>query len=106
LISQLSFISLLSIEMLSDCVISGLYMRVLKLTLKNLISVNFFSIFILFQCEASGRSLLTSGRISVRTVLFWSPDGNGAQSSGRDLVESGRSRQPPDGRLVKPFGRV
>jgi len=35
------FISLFSIEMLSDCVISGLYMRVLKLTWKNLISVNF-----------------------------------------------------------------
>jgi hypothetical protein len=41
LISQLSFISLFSIEMLSDCVISGLYMRVHKLTWKNLIFVNF-----------------------------------------------------------------
>jgi len=41
LISQLSFISLLSIEMLSDCVISGLYMHVLKLTWKILIYVNF-----------------------------------------------------------------
>jgi hypothetical protein len=30
--SQLSFISLFSFEMLYDCVISGLYMRVLKLT--------------------------------------------------------------------------
>jgi len=32
LYSQLSFISLPSFEMLSDCVISRLYMRVLKLT--------------------------------------------------------------------------
>jgi len=30
--SQLSFISMLSFEMLFDCVISGLYMPVLKLT--------------------------------------------------------------------------
>jgi hypothetical protein len=42
----------------------------------------------------------------VRTALSWSPDGNGAQSSGRYLVESRRSRQPPGGRLVKPSGRA
>jgi hypothetical protein len=41
LYSQLSFISLPSFEMLSDCVISRLYMRVLKLTREKLISVNF-----------------------------------------------------------------
>jgi hypothetical protein len=37
----IDFSTLFSIEMLSDCVINGLYMRVLKLTWKNLISVNF-----------------------------------------------------------------
>jgi hypothetical protein len=40
----------------------------------------------------------------VRTVLFWSPNGNGAQSSRRDLLASGRVRQLPEGRLVKPSG--
>jgi len=33
----------------------------------------------------------------VRTALSWSPDGYEAQSSGQDLIESGRMRQPPDG---------
>jgi hypothetical protein len=42
--SQLSFISLHSFEMLPDCVISGLYMRVLKLTLEKLFC-KFFSSF-------------------------------------------------------------
>jgi hypothetical protein len=61
--------------MLSDCVISGLYVRVLKLTLKKFDFYEFFSIFLLFQCEAFGRSLLTFVRIS-------GPDGT--------LLESGR----------------
>jgi hypothetical protein len=34
-----------SFEMLSDCVISGLYMRVLKLTWENFDFCKFFSVF-------------------------------------------------------------
>jgi hypothetical protein len=74
--SQLSFISLLSFEMLSVCVISGLYMLVLKLTWEKLISVNFPQFFF-FQCEASGQSLLASGRVVFSLsgrYFFWSPD--------------------------------
>jgi len=61
--SQLSFISLFSFEMLSDCVINWLYMRILTLTWENLIYVNFSSVFLVFQCGVSGRSLLASGRV-------------------------------------------
>jgi len=51
--------------MISDCIISGLHMRVLKLTLKNLISENFPNF--------SDVSVW-----SVRTVVSWRPDGDGA----------------------------
>jgi hypothetical protein len=80
--------------MLSDCVISGLYMRVLKLTWKNLIYVNFpqFSVVSVWSVRTVSIGVQTdkwSGRYSL------SPDGNGAQSSGRDLIASGRARQTP-----------
>jgi hypothetical protein len=48
--------------MLSDCVISGLYMRVLKLTWKNLISVNFPQFSDAFSVEHPDG-------------LYWRPDG-------------------------------
>jgi hypothetical protein len=51
--------------MLSDCVFSRLYMHVLKLTWEKLISIN-FPLFYVFQCEASGLSLLASGRVDFR----------------------------------------
>jgi hypothetical protein len=86
--------------MLSDCVINGLYMRFLKLIWKNLISVNFPQ----FSDVSMWRVRTVS--IGVLTVLFLSPDGNGAQSSGQDLLASRRARQPPGGRLVKPSGRA
>jgi len=57
--------------MLSDCVISWLYMHVLTLTWENFISVKFSSVFLVFQCGASGRSLLASGRVE-----FSSSDGS------------------------------
>jgi hypothetical protein len=73
--------------MLSNCVISWLYMCVLTLTWGNLISINFPQFFLVFQCGASGRSTLTSGRTS-------GPEGT--------LLESGRGWSPhvrtgPDG---------
>jgi hypothetical protein len=49
--SQLSFISLLSFEMLSDCVISGLYMRVLKLTWEQIDFYKFSSVLWCFSVE-------------------------------------------------------
>jgi hypothetical protein len=62
--------------MLSDCVISGLYMRVLKLTWKNLISVNFpqFSVVSLWSVRTVSIGVRTdkwSGRYSlgVRTGM-------------------------------------
>jgi hypothetical protein len=61
LYSQLSFISLRSFEMLSDCVINGLYMRVLKMTWEKLNSINFSSVFYLSVW-------------SVRTDLFLCPN--------------------------------
>jgi len=51
--------------MLSDCVISGLYMRVLKLTWKNLFSVNFPQFYDVLVW-------------SVWTVVSWRLDGYGA----------------------------
>jgi hypothetical protein len=72
LYSQLSFISLPSFEMLSDYVISRLYMRVLKLTWEKLISVKFSLVFLMFQCGASRQSLLGSGRVELIH-----PDGSG-----------------------------
>jgi hypothetical protein len=51
--------------MLSHCVISGLYMRVLKLTWKNLISVNFPQVSY-FQCKVFGR---TYSYVQTSTVL-------------------------------------
>jgi len=59
--SDLSFTSLNSFEMLSDCFISWLYMRVLKLTSGKIFSANFPQ-FLSFQCEASRRSLFASER--------------------------------------------
>jgi len=78
LISQLSLISLLSIEMLSDCVISGLYMRVLKLTWKNLISVNF--------PQFSVVSVWSVRMVSIGVQTDKSQDGT--------LLESGREWSP------------
>jgi len=59
--SQLSFISLLSFEMLPDCVISGLYMRVLKLTWEKL---NYANISLVFYLSLW----------SIRTELFLRPN--------------------------------
>jgi hypothetical protein len=44
----------------------------------------FFSAFLVFQCGASGRSTLTSGRTG-------GPDGDRAHMSGQDLTESRRA---------------
>jgi hypothetical protein len=73
--------------MLSDCVISWLYLHVLTLTWENLIFVKFSSFFLVFQCRVSGRSLLASG-----WVEFNSSDGarfgvrtDGVLQSGRNL---------------------
>jgi hypothetical protein len=62
--------------MLSDCVISGFYMRVLKLTWKNLISVNFpqFSVVSVWSVRTVSIGVRTdkwSGRYSlgVRTRM-------------------------------------
>lgn len=49
--------------MLTNCVITWLYIHVLTLTWENLISVKFSSVFLVFQCGASGRSLLAFGRV-------------------------------------------
>jgi hypothetical protein len=88
--SQLSFISLLSFEMLFDCVINGLYMRVLKLTWEKLNSTNFSSIFYFSVW-------------SVRTVLFTSkrarhqrPDGKVTHPKARDLSVYFRGSACPD----------
>jgi hypothetical protein len=56
--------------MLSDCVISWLYMHVLTLTWENFISLKFSSVFLVFQCGASGPvefSSSDSSRFGVRT---------------------------------------
>jgi hypothetical protein len=52
--------------MLSDCAISGLYMCVLKTDMRKKLNLANSSVFYFFQCGASGRSLLASGR-------EWSP---------------------------------
>jgi hypothetical protein len=64
--SQLSFISLLSFEMLPDCVISGLYMRVLKLTLEKIIFLQIFLKFQIFSVKCVDGLILTS---KTRAVL-------------------------------------
>jgi hypothetical protein len=48
----------------------------------------FFSAFLVFQCGASRRSTLTSGRTGGSDGSLWSPDGDGAHMSGQDLTES------------------
>jgi hypothetical protein len=73
--------------MLFDCVINGLYMRVLKLTWKNLISLIFPQFYDVSVW-------------SVRTVVSWHPDGDGAQSSGQELTNV-QTRAASIGRTVK-----
>jgi hypothetical protein len=75
-------------EMLSDCVISWLYMRVLTLTWGNLISVNFPLFFWCFSVECPDGLHWRPDGLVVRTALSWSPDGDGAHMSGQDLTES------------------
>jgi hypothetical protein len=47
-----------SFELLFDCFISYLYMRVLKLTLGKIIFLQIFSLNFVFRCEASGQNWL------------------------------------------------
>jgi hypothetical protein len=103
--SQLSFISLLSFEMLSDCIINGLYMRVLKLTWEKLIFVHFPQ-FSVFQCEASGRSLLTSGLVDFRCpddFLFESERAELSCPDGIWLRSDARSNQRLDGKDISSW---
>jgi hypothetical protein len=80
--------------MFSDWVIGRLYMRVLN-----------FPQFSVFQCEASGRSLLASGRVELHSSdhIFSSPDRRSlvvrvgsvyvrthAATNGRTVVKCGR----------------
>jgi hypothetical protein len=89
-VSTLPFISLLIFEMLSDCVISWLCMRILTLTWENLISVNFSQFFWCFSVERPDGLHWRPDELVVRTALPWSPDWDGANMSGQDLTESGR----------------
>lgn len=107
--SQLSFVFLFSFEMLSDCVISRLCMRILTLTWENLISVKFFSVFLVLQCGASRRSLLVSGRLGfsrsdvsllesepnwslvIRTSRVVRPDARWLHCSDSFSISSGRA---------------
>jgi hypothetical protein len=68
-------------EMLSDCVISWLYMRVLTLTWGNLISLNFPQLFWCFSVERPDG-------------LHWRPDGSPLESGRR---WSPHVRTGPDG---------
>jgi hypothetical protein len=84
--------------MLSNCAISRLYMRVLKTDMRKIDFCKFFS-FLLFQCGASGRSLLASERISRSddTLLEfgreWSPIvWTLAVTSGRTVSNTVRTR--------------
>jgi hypothetical protein len=92
-------------EMFSDCVIRWLYMCVLTLTWGNLIYVNFSQFFRCFSVERPDGLHWRPNGLVVRTALSWSPNESRAQSSGQDLIESGRMRQPSGGRWVKPSGR-
>jgi hypothetical protein len=82
--SKLSFISLHSFEMLSDCFIIWLYMHVLKLILGKIFSANFSLSFCLFSVKRlNGLSWRPDGRgsvgqtvmLHVRTRVLWRPDG-------------------------------
>jgi hypothetical protein len=77
--------------MLSDCVISGLYMRVMKLTRKYLISVNFPQFFDVSVW-------------SVRTVSIgvWTDKWSGRYSLG---VRTGLEPNRPDGTCLHPDAR-
>jgi hypothetical protein len=86
--SELSLISLLGFEMLFDCFISRLYMRVLKLTLGKNNLCKFFPQFLSFQCEASGRPLLASRQV----WLSW-PDSSVTRPDARCS----------DGRMVRLY---
>jgi len=77
--------------MLSDCVISWLCMRILTPTWENLISVNSSQLFWCFSVEHPDGLHWRSDGLVVRTVLPWSPDGEGAHMSGQDLTESRRA---------------
>jgi len=77
--------------MLSDCVISWLYMRLLTLTWENLISVNSSQLFWCFSVERPDGLYWHPDGLVVQTVLPWSPDGDGAHMSRQDLTESRRA---------------
>jgi hypothetical protein len=112
--SQLSFISLLSFEMLSDCVISGLYMRILKLTWEKIDFCEFSLVFWCFNverpngysCPPNGWSLVvrtgsvyirTHAAINDRSIRITLPDAH-------DLSAWFRGSARPDG-VNTPSGR-
>jgi len=75
LISQLSFISLFSIEMLFDCVISGLYLHVSETYLTKFDFCEFSSVFRCFNVERPDCSFLASGKDLIASGRTWPASG-------------------------------